>query len=265
MIEETEIQDEMKEVLNEEVEETTESVEVEEVAEGEPTDKPKPKKYNKPASKVIGKMRWQLGEADREIASLKEKLEAKASPQVIKRPNEDDFSTNEEYQEASSSYHEEDKKAYAAQAIKEHSAKLEADREQESKATQRNQESDNWMKQVKITLENEPDFKEKELEFMEDVKHLGATHLFEDLLSCDNGVKIVSSLHGDYEKLEKIAKMSPKRASKAIWELDKTYSKTRAKNPPPPTRESRPSGSGSSVGKKKLSQYDANRKFNGFT
>jgi len=275
-------QDEMKEVLNESLGAESIEAEPQEEVETPEAEAPAPEEAGTPEEKSqrrnkvsagqrISQFRRKLGDSERENDSLKKRIEALESsnpkPKELSRPSEDSYNTHAEYITAVDEFHKADREAYANQKLADRDAKRkEEDNNAQIEETNRKQAED-WAKKTASAVKENPNYKAQEDELIEDIHALNAQNLFSEILACDNGAKIVSSLHGDYSELERIAQLSPRAAAKAIWNLDNKFSATKKGNSPlpPPTKERRFSGGSVPRGSKKPeSQTEYNRRMNGF-
>ena len=223
-------QDELEEVLNETVEVEEPEAETPEEGKVEESAAPEEKKRNRvPAHRRINQYRRKLGDSERENQDLKQRIEAlennSPKPQENIRPNEDNFSTHAEFIAALDGYHEADKKAYVSKEIANRDAKRKQEDEDYNIQESNRKNAEAWAKQTASAHKADPEYKNKEADLVEDIKHLGANNLFDDIFACDNGAKIVSSLSEDYSELERLSNLSPRAAAKAICKLDDSFSK----------------------------------------
>jgi len=265
-------QDELEEVLNETVEvEEPETETPEEEGKAEENVVPEEKKRNRvPAHKRIRNQRREIGERDRMIDKLMiENNNLKGvipKEKAFEKPDVEDYDTQPEYHRALDDFYKADREAYAEQKIKERDDKVKKEKDDNQIAESNRKNAEAWAKQTASAHKADPEYKNKEADLVEDIKHLGANNLFDDIFACDNGAKIVSSLSEDYSELERLSNLSPRAAAKAIWKLDDSFSKRKKRDEPlpPPTRDR---NSGRSVqrasGKPKETQKEYNIRMNG--
>lgn len=261
-------QDELEEVLNE----TIENEEPETPEEGATEDNaaPEEKKRNRvPAHRRINQMRRQLGDEERKNQDLTKRLEAlennNPKPKALVRPNEDNFENNADFHAALDGYHKADKELYAEEVATKREAKRRQEDEDYKIEESNRKNKDAWAKKTAAAHKADPEYKQKESDLVEDINHLKANNLFEEIFACDNGAKIVSSLSEDYSELERLSKLSPRAAAKAIWKLDNDFTKRQKQEEPlpPPTRDRNSRRSVPRGSNKPETQQEYNKRMNG--
>jgi len=268
MSEEIEIQDEIKEVLNDstQVEEKPEVTEVEEKAEEKKEDKP-----NKVTAKDrIGQLVKKSHDKDRELIKereekeeLKRQIEELKTPKVDKKPNQEEYESYMDYERDEHTWNKQEK-AKEQRSIDEQVQ--DGIRAEKRKAIEKEHE-DKWQKEF---LKGKKKFEgfETSVQLVDGLsKEYGNTHFVDELLQSDKMAVIVDYLGNNVDEAEDIlSNTSLRGAIKAVDALEKKLeSKPKQKKDIPTPTDNAGGGESVSSDLSRLSQKEYNRRMNGIS
>ena len=197
---EEESDEQAEEVDNEPEEEATDKEDNQEVL------KKKPKRNS--ASKRLNRMRYRLGEKDREIEALKAKLE-ESPKQEIKKPKEDDFNSYSDYEKANEGYIKEKAKEEARNEWQEEEQKRELARAQREQQRAWRRKQEEATEKYKDYPQVEQDFKE-ELQDLQEIDPQNTKYLLDEVIDSDLSTEIVYFLGKNPKELDRFLDVEPK-------------------------------------------------------
>ena len=224
----------------------------------------KAESYSRRVQKSIDRATGQAREAERQLEAANQRITAlEEKTQLKAEPDPDDYSDHTKLVEDQQQWKEQE----TAKIRNDERQKIQKEQSERQWQQQQQEVSAKYAMKRDTELKKDAAFGTAETNVGGFLNSYGAVKTRDAILKANNSTEIIKHLNGDSEKLQGIVNLAPEDQMYAIWELDKELEAEPVKKvstAPDPARD-KPGSAPINTNDAQLSQFDFNRKHNGFT